>query len=60
MLVFDSTDAVVKKHTEQLVSSTAVARPKPRERVLDWFDRDDFLACSRRQKDAEFPVEYDV
>jgi hypothetical protein len=60
MLVLDSADAAVFKQAEQANNRGTPAPSKPREKSLDWFNREDFLARSRRQKDAELPVDYDV
>lgn len=60
MLVLDSTDAEIAKRTEQGKNLNTPSLPKPGECSLDWFNQEDFLIWSRRQKDAEFPLDYDV
>ena len=60
MLVLDSTDAEVAMRTAQAKNPGTASLPKPGEDSPDSFNREDFLVWSRRQKDAEFPVDYDV
>jgi hypothetical protein len=60
MLVLDSTVAAVIRRTEQEKNSCTPTPRTPLENSPDWLNREDFLAWSRRQKDAEFPVDYDV
>jgi len=60
MPISDLTPGAASKRTEQAVNSNTVSLRKLPDCSLDWLNREDFLTCLRRQKDAELPAEYDV
>lgn len=47
--------------SEPMLIAMSVSLSKTRRGLADWAnDSDDFLVYSRRQRDADLPIEYDV